>query len=298
MADASVTPSQEPTQVPRLRNAYQQLVEEIRAVPDSELIAINLDIPTAVTTALGALPDIRALRDRIVKELPAFDIARFDKLEGYTLAVGHAHALYLAASAPAESIPALSEAAADTREVLLSDASALAKRGMLDGQRLKELKGPVGYRNLAFDLFTLATLMREQWAKISAKTAVQLSELDQAETLADRLLTAIGEREQGPASVAATAETRQRAFALFVNSYDQARRAVSHLRWNEGDVDAIAPSLYAGRNSGSRRKNGDSETPAPAPTAPKAPAGEVPAPVPESAGTPVGTPDSDPFVRA
>ena len=88
------TDSQDTTQVPRFRDAYQSLLGEIRAVPASELVPINLDIPTAVTTALGALPEIRALRSRVVAEMPQLDVARFDKLEAYTLAVGHAHALY------------------------------------------------------------------------------------------------------------------------------------------------------------------------------------------------------------
>jgi hypothetical protein len=35
-------------------------------------------------------------------------MVQFDKLEAYTLALGHAHALYLAASQPAESIEELS----------------------------------------------------------------------------------------------------------------------------------------------------------------------------------------------
>jgi hypothetical protein len=35
-------------------------------VPPSAVITINIDIPTAVTTALGAMRDIRVLRARIV----------------------------------------------------------------------------------------------------------------------------------------------------------------------------------------------------------------------------------------
>jgi hypothetical protein len=38
------------------------------------------------------------------------------------------------------------------------------------------------------------------------KTASQLKELDHAETLADRILTTVGQREQGPAVVAASTE--------------------------------------------------------------------------------------------
>ena len=62
---------------------------------------------------------------------------------------------------------------------------------------------------------------------------------------------------------AEAAEIRQQAFTLFVNNYDQVRRAISFLRWNEGDVDDIIPSLYAGRSTG-KRKNGSDVLPAPA----------------------------------
>jgi len=113
-------------------------MDEIRALPDSELIAVNIDVPTAVTTTLGALPEIRALRPRIVAEMPQLDAAHFDKLEAYTLAAGHAHALYLAASQPIESLDQLSADATTLRQTILSDASALATRGFIDGARLKD----------------------------------------------------------------------------------------------------------------------------------------------------------------
>src|SRR5258705_7020628 len=160
MTDTTM-PATQDNEVPRFRAAYQQLVDEIRAVPPADLIAINIDIRTAVTTALGVMPEIRALRPRMTTEMPQFDIARFDKLEAYTLAAGHAHALFLAASAPTESIDELSALALASRNLLLSDASALATRGLLDGQRLKDLKGPNSLRNLAFDLFALAALLRD-----------------------------------------------------------------------------------------------------------------------------------------
>jgi hypothetical protein len=76
----------------------------MRALAADELANVNLDIPSAVTTVLGALPEIKALRAPIVAMMPQFDIGRFDKLEAYTLAVGYANSLYLAASEPSESI--------------------------------------------------------------------------------------------------------------------------------------------------------------------------------------------------
>jgi len=297
----------DPIQVPRFRDAYERLIDEIRKVPDDDLIIINIDVPTAVTTVLGALPEIRSARPQIVSDMPSFDIARFDRLESYTLALGHAHTLYLAASAPPESLDELSQSATALRELLLSDATALAQRGFVDGQKLKELKGPKGYRNVAFDLFTLAALLRENWEKVLGKTAVQATELDQAETLADRLLTAIGAREQAPAVAAETADDRQRAFSLFVDSYDHARRALTFLRWKHDDIDQIAPSLYAGR--GNTRRKADPQPPAPPPTSPVPPgsgtvtapsgtgvAGSVSAPR-DAAHSTVGLPDSHPYAN-
>jgi hypothetical protein len=176
----------ESAQTPRFREAYEALIEEIRRVPNEELIAINIDIPTAVTTALGALPEIRALRPLIVAGMPQFDIARFDKLEGYTLAVGHAHALYLAASEPSESIEKLAQAGVSLREVLLADASALAQRRLPDGQRLKGSRGSTATQPAS----TCSRWRCARLSKVSSKTALQLSELDQAGGYADRLLTA------------------------------------------------------------------------------------------------------------
>jgi hypothetical protein len=130
---------------------------------------------------------------------------------------------------------------------LYSDAVALVNRGLLNGDRLIEFKTAVGYKNLAFDLMGLAALLRGSWDQIVGKSALQLAELDRAELLGEQLVTAIGTREQAPAVASEVAQQRQRVFTLFLRSYDQVRRAVSYLRWNEDDVDDICPSLYAGR---------------------------------------------------
>jgi hypothetical protein len=293
----------EAADVPRFRHAYEQLLDEIRQVPSGDYIVINIDIPSAITTVMGVLPFLQALRPRIVAELPQFNIVRFDKVEAYTLALGHAHALYLAASEPTEALEAIAETAADLRDVLFADARALAQRRLIDGERLKELKGVKGYRQLAFDLFALSALMRERWSTISGKTAIELKELDQAEWLADRILTGVGQREQTSAVAADAAENRQRAFTLFVNAYDHARRAVSFFQWDTEDADALAPSVYtAGRTA--RRKQADETSPAPSPvpSSPATASSAAPAKPSINGGAPkatvgVGFPDSEPFVR-
>jgi hypothetical protein len=176
----------------------------------------------------------------------------------------------------------------------------------VDGNRLKELKGAVGYKNVAVDIALLVTLLRERWSVVSSKTALSSDELHAAETLADQLITAVGQREQAPLVVAAAADSRQRAFSLLVKTCDQARRAVIYLRWNKDDVESIAPSLYAGRQNTNDRKGTDGGQVEPATTTatpPHAPPVAVPTAIVSAAAAasattaqvPAGFPGSDPF---
>jgi hypothetical protein len=264
------------------RDAYENAQPAAKALQVEELIAVNIDVPTAVTTAVGALPEILALRAEVAKDLPNFDIKWFDQLETYTLATGHAHALYMGTSAPPEAIVALNERGVTLRDLLYSDAVALSTRGIISGDKLGDFKANVGYKNLAFDLLGLAAVLRGNWDKISGKAAIQLSELDTAESIGEQLVTALGAREQAPAVAAEQAQQRQRNFTLFAKAYDQVRRAVNFLRWDQDDIERIAPSLYAGRNTG--RKKTDPAQPGTAPAT-----GTALPPTGAAAGTPATT---------
>src|SRR5689334_18657167 len=62
---------------------YARLLPELQGLDPAELVPINLDIPSIVATTLGALPEIRGLRQEMLDELPRFDLVAFDKLEDY-----------------------------------------------------------------------------------------------------------------------------------------------------------------------------------------------------------------------
>ena len=257
--------------------AYEKRLAEIRAVPDSELVAVNIDVEVAVTTVLGTLPEVMALRDQMAK-LPNFDMKDVDALEEYAEATGEANSRYVTATTPPAELLKMDAQARALRETLHSDAIALANRGLIDKARLAPFTGNVGYRNVAFELLDWANLLRDCWETIQGKTALTAPEIQSAKLLAEKLIRAVGLKEQGPAIVAETAQIRQRAFTLMVKAYDQTRRGVAFLRWEEGDLDTIAPSLYAGRGGRGKR---------PEPPAPPAPEPTPPAPAPEP---PVVTP--------
>jgi hypothetical protein len=226
--------------------AYERRLAEIQAFPDAELIPMMLDVHACIATVLGALPEIRALRAELGK-LPHLDLSLVDGVEDYAEAAAEANSRYVLATTPPEDILALNQEASAMREVIRSDAMALATRGLLDRARLKPFQGLTGYKNVAFELIDWANLMREVWPAIQGKTALSLAEILSAKQLGERLVRAAGLREQSPASVGEVAHIRQQAMSLLVKAYDEVRRGVSFLRWREDDLDTIAPSLYAGR---------------------------------------------------
>ncbi len=238
--------------------ALDAIRAELAAVAEADLEPINTNLRDNVVSVLGALPNIRALRGTIAAELPTFDLGKIDKLETYARAAGQAHADWVVAKTPSEPIVKMSEELVKIRGVLVSDAEALAKRNLIDGSKMGSLKGAVGYANVAFDVLSVISLLRANWAVVSANSAVKAEELVRAEQLVDRLNVAVGTKKVSAAEVSEAAKTRQRAYTLFVNAYDQVRRAISYLRWGQdAAIEAIAPSLHGPRN----RKAAEEEEP-------------------------------------
>jgi hypothetical protein len=258
-----------------VEETFKAVLPDLNALPVESLLSVNLEIASAVAVAFGVLPSIAQQREAIEKNLPGFDLGRFDKLEAYTTALSVAHRQHLIATQPPDELKSLYEEASDLRELFHKDATTLVGRGYFGAEVLKDLKGANGFKNAALDLQILVGALKANWEKIQGKCAIELKELEYADQLSLHLLRVYGLREQGPAGIARAADLRLRAYTLFVTAYDDARRAISFLRWHEGDVDRIAPSLFAGRSNGRKKPADDA-----APQAPVAPNDDTPAAVP------------------
>jgi hypothetical protein len=240
----------------KFEEAYKRVEPDLLALSPEEIAPINLDIASAVATVLFLWAGILKLRDTIVRVLIGFDIARFDKLEDYAMALGHANTMHLIATQPPDELQAIHDESAAMRETLYTDTMALVRRGFIKEASIKELKGLTGYKNIAVDLQILATLLKANWPTIEGKCGIQMSELDHALKLSTVMFGIVGFSDNGSDAQAATADMRARAFTLFTRAYDDARRAVIFLRWHEGDADSIAPSLHPGK-SASKKKPAD-----------------------------------------
>lgn len=256
----------------RSEAAYDGLLAEILAVPSALLLPVNVDVMAAITTVSDALPGLLALCTE--PDAPAsatraigmteLRVEELEQLEQYTLALGHAHLLYCGSFSPALDVTLLAAELSKVRDGMLAHAEALAVQGFLDGQRLKRIALHSAHRALAGDVIALCAAFKDHWPQLEDKTPYTLDEQYRLVRLALDLLAALGAREPAPDSAAESSLIRQRAFTLFASAYERARAAVQRLRTADGDCDAIAPPLCAGRAARRRGPGHDGESePAP-----------------------------------
>ena len=251
-----------PPAPPDAAAAFAAIKPEILALAPGELAFINMDIPHAVSMVLGVIPGLAALRPAIAHGLPSHPIALFDKLETYALAAWYAHLIAQSGGAVTGPVKPLLDEGAALRATLLGDAEALAARGLLDPDTVAEIRSGHGNVDTANDLLALSALFTSRWSAIQGKTAATAAEVARAGTLGPMLLAALGVREHADEAPDEAADHRARAFTLFTRAYDATRRAVAYLRWNEGDADSLAPSLYKGRGGrGSGHASDDKSAP-------------------------------------
>jgi hypothetical protein len=228
--------------------AFAEVEPLLATLSPKELAPINTDIPRAVSIAVGAFPHIVALRADAAK-LPLFEITNVDRLGTYALAAWYAHLLALPATL-ASQLAALLDEAKPLREAMLLSAELLAHMGYFDKNAVKAIRAGQGNLDTANDLVALAALFTSGWLQVENKSPIQWEQVEQAAQLGPRILVALGVRDQPGVKApdpADPGERRARAYTLFVRAYHQCRRAVTYLRWDEGDADEIAPSLFANR---------------------------------------------------
>ena len=249
------------------RAAFERRLPEIVTVKEEDFAALTLDGHSAVTTVRGVLPQILAFRDDM-RKLAFLDQKLVDSLEDYAFAAAEACARYDVATTPQEDIVALNDEAVALRERLRADALVLVGRGLVDRARLSKLTGEVGYKNVAFELLDYVQILGDAWPTIQGKSAVTVEELEHAQQLAERITLVVGLRERAPAMKAEAAKVRGQALTLLVNAYDEVRRALTFINWQQDNVEAIAPTLYAA--SGRGRRKAEDKPAADAPAAPVA----------------------------
>jgi hypothetical protein len=233
----------------RAAEAYERVRPELDALPFAQVGRIRANPTAAVTTVFGALPALEALEPAI-KVLPHVDLSLLAKLPDYALTLYFTNVLAMNTVGGRAQVAALLVEGGPLRERLLSSAESLALYGHVDAAQVATIRSGAGHLDTANDLGALAQLFRDGGDTLRSKTPVTPAEVDRAAELSVLLLVALGQRRVGSDGSGLPSryeDERARAFRLVVRAYGEARRVLSFLRWHEGDVDALAPSLFAGK---------------------------------------------------
>lgn len=250
-----------------IKSAFERVLPELLLLPENELRTIALDIPAAVITVYGTIKEVMALRPQLAK-LSTFDISHVDKLKDYARALSYIHGIYLAATTTPEELDSLAVEASTLRERYLSEVRWLTHHGVVHEDRLKNLKGANGRKNIAVDLNVLVGILQSVWPQIQGKTLTSSQDLEHASFVSTRVQELLGDDEQGPAVVAEVTDQRVRAYTKLMDVYESVQRAVAFLRGAKYDADTIVPTLFKGGRPASRTKDEDTTVPAGGATAP------------------------------
>ena len=249
---ATTDPSVIPNPAPALSEDREALEAYIRVKPQmdamnpDQLPRITVDLRNAAIQAVGVVPRILPHRDTIVAEAPNFPIAYVDNLQDYAFAMLYTHV----ATKPTAIDPALQkliDEGTELRGKFFTATEALVAFGLLDAERVANFKAGNGHADLAADLLGTEVMFRENWASLQGNSPVTKEMLDRASTIGNRMVKLLGPKrvnEQFGDLGGPSADDRERAYALFINAYEQCRHAIAFIRRDHGDAETIAPSVF------------------------------------------------------
>ncbi len=267
------------------RAALDGVREALVAMPEADVQRFpTLDPSAAAVIAEASANKVVPYRAALIAQFGAMARGALDELPVLARATRQAD-IELAAAQPASDLSAMHEEVRAAYQLLITDADSLANRKLLDAQRLEAARDIQGYQALIKSTLVVVNVLRDRWAGFVGYTPLTVADLDHAETAAQRMSAALGDRDNG-VSRAPAMELRARALSKLVRVYEEVRRMMTFLRWHQDDVDAITPSLWASRGRRGRARDLEPEpTPSDDDVVPDAPGGPF-APSPNNGGPP------------
>lgn len=260
----------------RAKDCFAEVRPELEAIARDQLLPLNVDASAVTTSALGIIPRLAEFRPEL-SLMPRFDLARFDRLETYVLALRYADSRHTMAVKPKDGLRDLAKEGAQLRQLLTSETRTLILRGVLRAEVLAGLRGGRGFFELSADLQSLAVLLDETRPKAAGLSGVTQEEIGRAARISLEMARTRGRRRFSREDIQAAAELRLRAFTRLMWTYEDAQRAIIYLCGRERDPTPIVPSLYGKRKRAKKAKNEPQVTlePAAAQVAPTATITEV-----------------------
>ena len=245
--------------VPSTVDQLASFRSEIDALLDRDVLTPRVDVSAAALVAIGAMPSIDTHRASVIAVFGERGGATLDRLVPLARGLMLAHAITVASAE--RDLEPMAKDITDARNTLYLAASALVERELVSKKSLTNLTGGQSYLARANDTLALVSWFRALPSSTRAQTKVSEDDLTRAMSLAEEFSSSFAVRDGARAGSSAVMQDRARMFTLFFRTYERVRQMLTYVRWFEGDVEQIAPSLYAGR--GSRRRDDDDAAPTP-----------------------------------
>ncbi len=227
-----------------IHEAFLRAAKRAAALTAAQTQHITIDVAAAIVRARSALPGLAEFRQALLK-LPGFDVAALDQFDDTSNAMLDIDLRYMKFdSGVKDSLDALVRENIALRTVAMADTVPLVARGIVSDEEIASIKEGQGRDDLSRDNLRLAALFERVLAMPDAPIAVTKAEVAHLRERATALRAALERSDSLSDEQRALADMRARIYTLFVNDWSQIRRGMTYLRWDDGDVEALAPSLF------------------------------------------------------
>lgn len=239
------------------RDAFDKTAPLRAAVRVEDAPHYSLDAFFAAGIALRTIPRIAPLRADLLT-LPNYDVGHFDRFGDLARALRFVQTELLRRIQRSTQLPQVAAEGWQMRSMMMAYAEALSHKGVFAPELIARLREGSGYRDLVEDLSVLVSEFQGLPAsKIGADTVVTRADLTRASEIAHEINVQVGTGID--ASQDELIAERRKLGGLLIEAHSEIRRGVAFLRWDEGDVNKLVPSLFV--PAGPRRRDPDVDVP-------------------------------------
>lgn len=257
--------------------AYDQCKTELEEAAKQPLAPLTANVAYAVRVMLTVAGNV----EKYMPALKELGIADADKLAMRANALSYAQALHDWTLNSPQKVEVLAAEVVNARRLLTTELDLVVVRGLIAHGAIK-LQTTGSYLGMAQDVRVICSAFLANWDKVGPEIGNDQAHVHEALRDADNLIAAIAKAAEVQETLKGTALMRAAAWTLARKCYDGVHRGIQFLRYEEGDVDEIVPSIYDTRPKKKNEK--PSDAPLETVTPPVAPAPPVNGP----AGAPIG----------
>jgi len=218
---------------------FERCKAEIDAAASGPLAYFNVDVLYAVRVMLTVCGNAALYREELAK----LGLDEVDRLEPRAQALSYAHALHGWKQEKPVAIDALAAEVQAHRRVLNAELELMRLRGHI-AKHAVTLQGTTGYLAVAQDVRTIASAFFANWDTVGPQIGNAVAHVNDALVAADQLIAAMAQDAEVEEKLVGSALQRAAAYTLAFKSYRAIHRGIQFIRYEEGDVDEIVPSLY------------------------------------------------------